>query len=151
MTQKSFSNREKTSKFCKISNSYSTLKYTNFEYLTPKLSERIREFPFVWVLSYKFKKNFWSSNLLPPAKLEKIVRPRVKFLSLNWHFSSTSNTPTSTTSNRHFPQQPLFGIFFVPLSIWVPQLPVNPENYVIVRRSLAIFENSFLKNDNLKF
>ena len=70
-----------------------------------------------YLRSFKTEKEV---KFLPPSKLEKIVRPRVKFLSLNWHLSPT----------RHFPQLALpqlapFAIFLVPLRIWVPQLPVQ--------------------------
>ena len=49
-------------------------------------------------------------KFLSPTELEKIVRPRVKFVSLNWHLSPNWHFPqltlvlTGKTHNRHFLQ-----------------------------------------------
>ena len=42
---------------------------------------------------------------------KKVVRPRVKFLSPNWHFPQLALPPTSTSPNWHFPQLALFWTF----------------------------------------
>ena len=56
---------------------------------------------------------------------EKIVRPRVKFCP-----PTGPCPPTGTSPNWHFPQLALFWtFFFVPLRIWVPQLPVHRRDW----------------------